>query len=587
MSVVDDNTSTLKSASVLTTEKVTTKNYVFTLLAEVISPKVNDSTVQATDVEISDNGFAFVSYNTRGNTYRGGIDVFNVSDVKNPRIISEILFPDADVSAVAYSKNKLYAVGATSNDSLKFNSPAFLEVFSLDASSKIQKVDTIIELNSQVGTDVKVDGDYLYITTGAVNGGLNIYDMTNKYKYVKTEYSVNATFDLENARAVNINGDNIYVLLSAQSVGDNKGRIVKITKTGTSFSFDKIVGIMGLATPDSKSTIYSDDKYLYASLNEGGMSVINISDLSTVRQNIARPLIPAGALAGDYVTNAVTVNTDLVFTANGGAGISINNIIPTHADSLFSIGKFQFKDNSSSNYVKSKGDVVFVACGLGGLKILGITVDDGVPPFVIPTKPCPTLYKNIISAFPEAVNNMGKYPTLFADGTTKTILTKEATDVYVTFVWEGAGYKNTLGYYSYPAGTTPNIADLQKHVIFPNASQDGSGGALKTGDMVKINTAKFPANTVIGFYLVADGWRNGLETQGYYTWYSDLSLNNNDGQHQLLFIEKNCDDLVLTFEDVKLSSSDKDFNDVMFTVSDDADVTTANTKFDLTGIVKL
>ena len=64
--------------------------------------------------------------------------------------------------------------------------------------------------------------------------------------------------------------------------------------------------------------------------------------------------------------------------------------------------------------------------------------------------------------------------------------------VKVAFLNEGAGYKNTLGYFIYPTDTPPqrNALDEIEHVvIFPNASKVRSGGELHQGDQVdlKIN----------------------------------------------------------------------------------------------------
>ena len=134
------------------------------------------------------------------------------------------------------------------------------------------------------------------------------------------------------------------------------------------------------------------------------------------------------------------------------------------------------------------------------------------------------------------------------------------------------------------------IEDLEKHILFENVSEVGEGGGLNSGDMVQIGTGKFPANTVIGFYLIAQGWKNGFVTDGRYTHYTDLQFNPGNHQQHTLFVESTCTDLVMTFEDIdqadNLSYNDKDYNDILFVVSDNKDPNhkTANTAFDMKNI---
>ena len=60
------------------------------------------------------------------------------------------------------------------------------------------------------------------------------------------------------------------------------------------------------------------------------------------------------------------------------------------------------------------------------------------------------------------------------------IVLKDNADVWVTFVGEGAGYKNVLGFYTYdaenPSDETPKPEDIT--IVFPNVSAKYSGGSL-------------------------------------------------------------------------------------------------------------
>ncbi|MBI1184652.1 LruC domain-containing protein [bacterium] len=157
---------------------------------------------------------------------------------------------------------------------------------------------------------------------------------------------------------------------------------------------------------------------------------------------------------------------------------------------------------------------------------------------------------------------------------TNTKILKKA-DVWVTFVHEGAGYKNVLGYYTYdlnnPPKTPDDINDLK--IVFPNVSFSGSGGGLVSGD--KVYLGQFDANTGIGWFLVANGYLAASSTVGAGNWivYSDAALNqeNNSSlkQHMVQLYDETRDLIVLGFEDILRdnSSCDNDFNDAIFYVS--------------------
>jgi hypothetical protein len=226
---------------------------------------------------------------------------------------------------------------------------------------------------------------------------------------------------------------------------------------------------------------------------------------------------------------------------------------------------------------------LLLGCNKDDVVKRGKEAHNEVPDEIIPSKPCTTLYKSIMDMFYEHVNNQEKYPQLFAASAQKNIvLTKEST-VYVTFISEGAGYENSLGYYTYNKADGPGKnSDLKLNVLFPHISSS----VLSKGDMLQVGTGTFPAGTVIGFFLVIRGWEDGYVNFDKPIHYTDYQFNINQHQQHILFNEGTCGDIVMAFEDKPLDSgSDYDFNDVIFTVSDnDKDLET--TSFDLTDMVK-
>ena len=193
-----------------------------------------------------------------------------------------------------------------------------------------------------------------------------------------------------------------------------------------------------------------------------------------------------------------------------------------------------------------------------------------VPDEIIRTETCSTLYSRIVELFPDKKQAEALFPALFSDTVQKRIVVKEETEVYVTYIAEGALYKNTVGWYSYTENNPPkNASEINLHLLFPNASSKEDGGLLVQGDMLQLGENKFPKGTVIGFFLIVKGWQNGTIDYNGMTHFTDYIQNNGGFQQHILFKEKNCGDIVLGFEDKTLSNeTDKDYNDILFTISD-------------------
>lgn len=196
-----------------------------------------------------------------------------------------------------------------------------------------------------------------------------------------------------------------------------------------------------------------------------------------------------------------------------------------------------------------------------------------VPDEIIRTETCPTLFSRITELFPDKKKTETLFPFLFSDTVQKQIVVEKETQIYATFIDEDALYKNTVGWYSYPENNPPkSISDLNIHILFPNASLVDEGGLLVQGDMLPLSDQKFTKGTVIGFFLIVRGWRNGSINYNSETHYTNYNLNSGSFQQHILFKEMNCGDIVLGFEDKSLTGdTDKDYNDILFTISDNKD----------------
>ena len=87
------------------------------------------------------------------------------------------------------------------------------------------------------------------------------------------------------------------------------------------------------------------------------------------------------------------------------------------------------------------------------------------------------LLNSIATALPSSVRLNVNSPML-DENAVRTIRVNELAEVFVTFVSEGASYKNVLFYYAYNENNPPaSVNDISNYtVVFPNTSWTNSGG---------------------------------------------------------------------------------------------------------------
>ncbi len=159
----------------------------------------------------------------------------------------------------------------------------------------------------------------------------------------------------------------------------------------------------------------------------------------------------------------------------------------------------------------------------------------------------------------------------------------DSAELWITFVHEGAGFKNAIGYYTYPSDNPPATRDDidSLHIIFPNSSYYQSGGGLFPGN--KVYLGNFSAGTTVAWFLVPNGWdgsevsRNAQDTK-----FSDKQLNtftSSEYQNHVILLNDDVRKvLLLGFEDINRPGGDNDFNDAVFfiTVSPYEAISTTN-----------
>jgi len=344
----NDNLGVIGLVTAKTTSKSsaneTSSDFPMALLAELNPPTYNGLTLKATHVDVKDN-YVYVSYNTQGETYLGGIDVIDISQPNNPQLIIQAILPNIDISTVVYENGNLYLAGAMDVDkNALLKSAAFVGKMPLQAG-KLTDNYTTVSLESNVGTGVAVADSKYYGVSGS-NGVVAKID--------KATNIVEATIHVADLRALRRIDNKIVVLSGTEGVkvfnADNLSLL-------SSFSTSKDVA-------EAKRTIDFQGNNLLVSEGYQGLKVYNLNSGSLL-QSLPLPTNLAGIEAVDVVTNAVSVNGDFVYVANGAAGVFVYKNVNS---SLVSLGAIQL--GGSANYVKSIGDYIFVASGNGGLKII-------------------------------------------------------------------------------------------------------------------------------------------------------------------------------------------------------------------------
>jgi len=209
------------------------------------------------------------------------------------------------------------------------------------------------------------------------------------------------------------------------------------------------------------------------------------------------------------------------------------------------------------------------------IEALGSYNSWGTPNYLLKRDIISTNLLDFVNAsLPEGKPVPDYHPAFLSKGAQTNLNIVQTADIWMTFVSEGAGYKNSLGFYTYPTGNPPSSpSDIDTlHIGFPNASFWGSGGQLRSGD--RIYLGRFKPGTTVGFALIADGfdtYKNSIK-QNNRIHYSDVALNPEDDaskkQHTVLLWDDKNELFLIGFEDLlRTQDSDNDFNDVVFYIT--------------------
>lgn len=260
-------------------------------------------------------------------------------------------------------------------------------------------------------------------------------------------------------------------------------------------------------------------------------------------------------------TDSIVIGTDYLGFANE---VKVP-IIDDRVDFSFGGIPVRIDDEGSATSTKSTTATQFT------LNYLGTWKRDGTPRYLVADDVITAEFlADINNALPENQPVPEYHPNYLWEIYQQNIHLIAPAEIWITFVSEGAGYTNTLAYYTFDKNNPPQTIDdiTEVTVIFPNVSFKNSGGGLYSGDKVYLGT--FPSGTSLGWLLMTDAWDAGSRSvgDGIDNLFSHENLNPETDplyqQHVVLLQDDAREKFIISFEDLVRPGGDNDFNDAIF-----------------------
>ena len=291
----------------------------------------------------------------------GAIDVFDIDDPDEPRLVSEAIFLDSDIHSLTFARGRIYAGQGTGDPG--FNTPAALESIRVRRGKLVLEENVRLNVPSFAGTSAVASGNRVYVTSGNT-GGLTVFD--------RKKLDLVEQIELHDARWIDVEGNRLVV------VQGTPGQIFIFDKNSlallNSFPFS------GADIPASKSTVQVLGGKALIAAGNGGVQVLSINTGEVVG-TVPVPSVP-DLDSSVVVTNAVSAGDKLVFISNGEAGVYLAEVSEEFEETgseepqeITLLGKLRFESLQSVNHVAYKDEMLFVAAGLGGLKIVKVDAD--------------------------------------------------------------------------------------------------------------------------------------------------------------------------------------------------------------------
>ena len=340
-----------------------------TLVAEILPPMVDGELVQATSVSLRNTAEGLVSYNMRGAPRLGAVDFIKKFNSNSPNLTSSISFNDSDINAVATDGSFVYTAVAT--DAVSFPYPAVMERIKILGNSLTLLDNSRVPLTSYAGTNVMPTEKVVYATSGNA-GGVFAFDAKDLNQL--------GEFPLHDARWVAWDKDSGRIVV-AQGTPGMLSIFEDDAFPGGSMNLINTFPFPGANVAESKSTVDLAGGKAFIAAGPDGVQIMCL-DSGQIIGSV--PIPEPSSLGLDpsvVVSNAVSVDEKLMFISNGEAGVYVAwspesfNENKCNTQSVTVLGKLRFNDLQSVNHVAYKSGYLYVAAGLGGVKIVRVTVD--------------------------------------------------------------------------------------------------------------------------------------------------------------------------------------------------------------------
>ncbi|MCH9609241.1 MAG: hypothetical protein S4CHLAM45_04680 [Chlamydiales bacterium] len=341
--------------------------YKMKIISSISPPVISGVTLQACHVEIVGNE-AIVGYNVQGEIHKGGVDVFNIKNLGNPTLVSRYLFDDAKVNFATLYQGKLFLALTHCTDE-----GCQAAVQTIDYKGSGSKDQAAIELFPLLSGPaamhlLPISSSRLFALSGN-SGCISLLSTSPALGLL-------SSLDLTDARWIgwrNNRDKSLYILQGTPGLLS----VLDINKYD--FTLRESYPVDGLELPEAKSTVALVDKLAFIAAGSAGVQILNLENGEIIKS------IPLETIEGvdlaDQMTTDLTINGNLIFTANAGAGVSVymnkqrpfSRQNPNQPMDLSFGGRLQLGEGTSANHVALNKKYLFVASGKLGVKVIEIS----------------------------------------------------------------------------------------------------------------------------------------------------------------------------------------------------------------------
>ena len=324
----------------------------FTHVATINPHVLNSELLQATGFEKQGN-FAFVVYNTEGDTIRGGLDVVSLATLNTPTIVSSMVSENTEYAEVKIKGNYLYMVGQKKG---MLKNDAVLTVVNVQNKTAPAVVGELVFANGYYATSIDIQGNKAYITVP--NEGVKVVNITNPLAptLISTEGASQ--------------GNSLFARrLGSKSIVLGGSASHNLVSVNGSSSLIHTISSQVQEAP-ARFTIAANTLY-----TNGGNTGLTIID----KINSSSPDVKSSTPVGGRGNGIAVDSCKQAYLAQGDLGLLV--VDASNKSNPQQLGRFDYtgsqEDCGSANNVflmKSQGQMyVFVSDGLGGVKIVKVT----------------------------------------------------------------------------------------------------------------------------------------------------------------------------------------------------------------------